>query len=151
MATPFELTADGIEMQFGTNHVGHFVFTMLLLPALKTSAPARVVNVSSMGHAMCPRSGTCTHVGCAPSDRSIIMWAVLLSPTPALGRPLIGIAYPGPLDAKGTYSSWTAYGRSKLANVFFARVRAWRFPIDRLARDSPDAVVALPSTLPHRG
>ena len=50
MATPPSTTADGFEMQFGTNHLGHFAFTTLLLPALLNAAPARVVSVSSSGH-----------------------------------------------------------------------------------------------------
>jgi len=50
MYTPFERTADGFEMQFGTNHVGHFLFTNLLVPALLAAAPARIVNLSSGGH-----------------------------------------------------------------------------------------------------
>jgi len=48
MATPFERTADGFELQFGTNHVGHFLFTNLLAPHLVDGA--RVVNLSSAGH-----------------------------------------------------------------------------------------------------
>jgi NAD(P)-dependent dehydrogenase (short-subunit alcohol dehydrogenase family) len=51
MYTPFERTADGFEMQFGTNHVGHFLLTCLLVPALLAGAPSRVVNLSSGGHA----------------------------------------------------------------------------------------------------
>ena len=47
----FATTADGIESQFGTNHVGHFVLSVLLLPALKASAPSRVVTLSSLAHA----------------------------------------------------------------------------------------------------
>ncbi|MDI2129778.1 SDR family NAD(P)-dependent oxidoreductase [Yinghuangia seranimata] len=50
MATPFERTADGFELQFGTNHLGHFLLTNLLAPALLRGAPARVVNLSSAGH-----------------------------------------------------------------------------------------------------
>ena len=50
MFTPFERTADGFELQFGTNHLGHFLLTALLAPALVAAAPARVVNLSSGGH-----------------------------------------------------------------------------------------------------
>ena len=51
MYTPFERTADGFELQFGVDHLGHFVFTNHLLPALLAGAPARIVNLSSGGHA----------------------------------------------------------------------------------------------------
>lgn len=50
MACPLQRTAQGHEMQFGTNHLGHFLFTCLLAPALVAAAPARVVNLSSAGH-----------------------------------------------------------------------------------------------------
>lgn len=50
MACPLARTAQGFEMQFGTNHMGHFLFTCLLAPALLAGAPARVVNLSSGGH-----------------------------------------------------------------------------------------------------
>jgi NAD(P)-dependent dehydrogenase (short-subunit alcohol dehydrogenase family) len=50
MYTPFERTADGFELQFGTNHLGHFAFTLPLLPSLVAGAPARIVNLSSGGH-----------------------------------------------------------------------------------------------------
>jgi NAD(P)-dependent dehydrogenase (short-subunit alcohol dehydrogenase family) len=48
MALPRQPTADGFEMQFGTNHLGHFALTGLLLPALLTRTGARVVTVTSM-------------------------------------------------------------------------------------------------------
>lgn len=48
MATPFGHTADGFEMQFGTNHLGHFVLVNRLAPLLR--AGGRVVSVTSGGH-----------------------------------------------------------------------------------------------------
>jgi NAD(P)-dependent dehydrogenase (short-subunit alcohol dehydrogenase family) len=50
MATPESRTADGFEMQFGTNHVAHFALTAALLPALRAAGAARVVSLSSIGH-----------------------------------------------------------------------------------------------------
>ncbi|MFD8600036.1 oxidoreductase [Kitasatospora sp. NPDC059646] len=51
MAPPRRTTADGFELQLGTNHFGHFALTGLLLPALLAAPAARVVTVSSTFHA----------------------------------------------------------------------------------------------------
>jgi NAD(P)-dependent dehydrogenase (short-subunit alcohol dehydrogenase family) len=48
MATPCSHTADGFELQVGTNHLGHFLLTALLSPAIPTSG--RIVNTTSLGH-----------------------------------------------------------------------------------------------------
>ncbi|MCV7369162.1 short-chain dehydrogenase [Mycolicibacterium duvalii] len=52
MTTPKSRTADGFELQFGTNHLGHFALTGLLLERLLDVPGARVVTVSSNGHKM---------------------------------------------------------------------------------------------------
>ncbi|KAG9410105.1 hypothetical protein AC1031_018139 [Aphanomyces cochlioides] len=88
MTPLFELSADGIESQFATNHVGHHALTVALLPILEESAPSRVVVVSSEGHKFAPKQN--------------------------------GIDLEN-LNNEAKYSTWAAYGRSKLGNIFFAR------------------------------
>jgi NAD(P)-dependent dehydrogenase (short-subunit alcohol dehydrogenase family) len=55
MACPLGRTAQGFELQFGTNHLGHFLFTNMLLPSLEAAAAgssqdSRVISLSSAGH-----------------------------------------------------------------------------------------------------
>ena len=50
MGCPLQRTVEGHEMQFGTCHVGHFLLTTSLLPALHRSRSARVINLTSAGH-----------------------------------------------------------------------------------------------------
>jgi len=53
MACPQASTVDGFELQFGTNHLGHFLLSVLLAPALVAGAPSRLVSLSSYGHTTC--------------------------------------------------------------------------------------------------
>ncbi|MDX1892421.1 SDR family NAD(P)-dependent oxidoreductase [Mycolicibacterium sp. 050158] len=52
MMTPKSTTRDGFELQFGTNHLGHFALTGLLVDRLLQTPGSRVVTVSSIGHRM---------------------------------------------------------------------------------------------------
>jgi NAD(P)-dependent dehydrogenase (short-subunit alcohol dehydrogenase family) len=82
MACPQGKTQDGFETQFGTNHLGHFVFVNRLVPLLKSGS--RVVTLSSAGHQI--------------SD--------------------VDIADPN--FERTPYQAFTAYGRSKTANILYA-------------------------------
>ncbi|EWG44865.1 oxidoreductase [Fusarium verticillioides 7600] len=54
MATDFGLTEDGFEGQFASNHLGHFIFTNLIMDKILSSDAPRVVSVSSNGHRLGP-------------------------------------------------------------------------------------------------
>lgn len=51
MMSPQQTTEDGHELHIQSNHLGHFLFTLLLLPKIRASGPGcRIINVSSVGH-----------------------------------------------------------------------------------------------------
>ena len=54
MGVEFQLSPDGFESQFATNHLGHFLFTNLIMNKLRASRSPRIVNVSSDGHRLSP-------------------------------------------------------------------------------------------------
>lgn len=110
MATPTrEATAQGFELQLGTNHVGHHLLTRLLVPHLN-QRDGRVVTVASTAHAM----------GELDLDD--------LNYDKKDGR---------------TYSPWGAYGRSKLANILFAKGLQDRFNDSKSNGDSNMTSVSL--------
>jgi NAD(P)-dependent dehydrogenase (short-subunit alcohol dehydrogenase family) len=69
MACPLARTEDGFEMQLGANHLGHFLLTGLLAPALRRGAPARVVCLSSSGHRFGPVDFDDPHYERRPYDK----------------------------------------------------------------------------------
>ncbi len=54
MACPQGKTEDGFELQFGSNHLGHFLMTCLIMPKIIKAAPSRIVSLSSLGHRFSP-------------------------------------------------------------------------------------------------
>ena len=69
MACPLGRTPEGFELQFGTNHLGHFLLACRLAPALKAGAPCRVVALSSIGHRLSPVHFDDVHFERRPYDR----------------------------------------------------------------------------------
>jgi NAD(P)-dependent dehydrogenase (short-subunit alcohol dehydrogenase family) len=74
MACPLAYTVDGLEMQIGTNHFGHFLLATLLAPALEAGAKAsgrrsRVVSLSSIGHRRSPINFDDPHFRHHPYDK----------------------------------------------------------------------------------
>ncbi|TKA34009.1 hypothetical protein B0A54_14886 [Friedmanniomyces endolithicus] len=108
-------TLEGIELQFGTNHIGHHLLTSLLTPLLIAAATAsgergttRIVNVSSIGYRLSPiRFHDHNFEG---------------KPIPSEEEPPKGIpAHMKPDVAAGRpYYGFTAYGQSKTANILHA-------------------------------
>ncbi|KAF8730969.1 hypothetical protein HU200_016844 [Digitaria exilis] len=98
MACPYQLSEDGIELQFATNHVGHFLLTSLLLDKMKSTAretgvQGRIINVSSVAHKR--SDGTCFDLK--------------------------------KLNDKDRYRPFIAYSHSKLANILHANELSRRF------------------------
>ncbi|KAK0595143.1 hypothetical protein LWI29_003943 [Acer saccharum] len=113
-ATPFMLSKDNIEMQFATNHLGHFLLINLLLDTMKKTAKesgkeGRIVIVSSDAHKF------------------------------TYGE---GIRFDKINDETG-FSNFKAYGQSKLANILHANELARRFKVDFSANFSINVLILL--------
>jgi NAD(P)-dependent dehydrogenase (short-subunit alcohol dehydrogenase family) len=91
MAMPRRTTADGFEVQFGVNHLGHWALTAHLLPALLRAPAARVVTVTSTA------------------------------------RHRAGRLDPADVHLERGYGAWSAYARSKMANLHFGLGLQQRF------------------------
>ncbi|RFU81794.1 hypothetical protein TARUN_384 [Trichoderma arundinaceum] len=116
-----QLNEDGIERHFATNHVGHFLFTNLIIGKLIAAAQkpgaikgaTRVVNVSSLG------------ANYSPIRYSDINWEKVNSTLPQVEQPdYVGLTRLWGADAEAakseSYSSTGAYGQSKTANALFS-------------------------------
>lgn len=106
MAPPTrQTTADGLEVQFGVNYLGHFALTARLLPLLRKSARPRIVNVSSLAH----RRGRLDFAdlqsegGYKPfqaySDSKLAQWSSPSSCSAAARRPAGTCSAPPPIPA----------------------------------------------------
>jgi NAD(P)-dependent dehydrogenase (short-subunit alcohol dehydrogenase family) len=110
----WEPTAQGIEKQFGVDHLGHFYLTRLLLPLLVKSGKSRVVCVASRAHQMAP---------------DMAEWISDLEESDV-----------GPLKEKYTLMGGTAYGFAKACNMLHAR--AIRSAAKRLYGEKADVRAA---------
>ena len=108
------LSEDGVEMQFATNHIGHFLFTNLILPKLIASSEklpkgaTRVVNVSSTGHQFSPVRFSDPNFT-VPADR-----------LPESEKPNYARMEELLMKTGGVYIPFAAYGQSKTANILFS-------------------------------
>lgn len=100
MAVPPGLTKDGFEIQFGTNHVGHALFTKLLMPLLLKTAErpgsdVRIINLSSGAHMAAPKGGFLPETVTTTMEK---------------------------------YHTYSRYSQSKMANIYFSRALAAKYP-----------------------
>ncbi|KAH6683916.1 short-chain dehydrogenase [Halenospora varia] len=101
----YQTTSEGIEMHFGTNHVGLFLLTNLLLPLV--SANGRIVNLTSQGHRL------------SPIRFSDYNFQKLAADLPEDERPPPGLPL-AIFNPEEKYSTYVAYGQSKTANILFS-------------------------------
>jgi NAD(P)-dependent dehydrogenase (short-subunit alcohol dehydrogenase family) len=136
LAPSGRVTTDGFELQFGVNHLGHFAFTGRVLSLLLAAESPRVVTVSSVTHRKAlavwdfERSaglGTAEDGGLAAVDGGTAV-------NMAVARSVAGS---GKEPDAGRAGRWSAYGRSKLANLLFSR------ELDRRAKRAGSALVSV--------
>lgn len=112
MNTPLQRTAHGFELQFGVNHLGHFLLTKLMQDKLLAAATREDRNPSAPQRSRIVNVSSCFH------DK-------------AMGRSG-RIDLDDPNFEKRSYDGWRAYAQSKLANVLHAQELAKRLDPDRV-------------------
>jgi len=111
MACPAGLTKEGYEIQFGTNHLGHALLAKLLLPILeKTAKTQNDVRIVNL-------------------SSSAHTWA-----------PRGGLVLKDATTDMKRYSTWSRYGQSKLANIYYTRELARRYPSIKSVAIHPGSV-----------
>lgn len=121
MACPYSLTKDNFEVQFGTNFLGPFLFTGLLLPKLQAAGlGARIVNLSSSAHRF---------EGIRFDDIDFEVWNLDNSSLRELGW-----FKNYPCQQSGhAYDTWKAYGQSKTALILMAIYIADKVPNNEIS------------------
>ncbi|GGC56654.1 SDR family NAD(P)-dependent oxidoreductase [Hoyosella rhizosphaerae] len=120
-------TVDGFELQFGTNHLGHFALTGRLLPQLLAATSPKVVTISSVAHKQRPHldfdnlqaaSGYNPHRAYANSKLANLLFTLELDRRArAAGSPLVSCgAHPG-FSATGLYGSDDGMGSNRILKV----------------------------------
>ncbi|KAF2160860.1 hypothetical protein M409DRAFT_28740 [Zasmidium cellare ATCC 36951] len=131
-------TAEGLELTFGTNHIGHFLLTSLLVPKLLASNSPRVVNVSSLGYKLSPFRF---------HDYNFLGKDVPPEELPPKGLPRSFT----PSGEKGReYVTFCAYGQSKTANVLHVVGLRRRFGMRAYAVHPGTIWTDLPRSLSER-
>lgn len=129
MMCPQGKTEEGFETHIGSNHFGHALLTLLLLPVMAKSTPSRIINVSSYLH----KRKSCPII-ILPSD--YVKKIQISSNCPYVDEVHKLYSFAGsdlPLDdinfERSPYDAYTAYCRSKAANVLFAKALARKLKV----------------------
>jgi NAD(P)-dependent dehydrogenase (short-subunit alcohol dehydrogenase family) len=132
MATPRARTADGFELQFGTNHLGHFALSGLLLGELRSRPDARVVTLSSTAH----RTGRIAFDNLS-GDRRYFRWRAYSQ------SKLANLLFALELDRRLRAAGWTVKSVAAHPGYAATNLQSTGPPlIDRLVMIVPNAVIA---------
>ncbi|KAG2433604.1 hypothetical protein HYH02_012534 [Chlamydomonas schloesseri] len=120
IGAPRSETRDGFEMHMGSNHLGHYLLTLSLLPSLRRgAAQLRAATASSTANGHVGANGSSTAAGAAANGQRVRIVNVSSS-YHALATKGISVTDPH-LTKPGAYSADFGYAQSKLANILFTR------------------------------